>query len=480
MTCRRPYARRYDDISLVVWRGAATKSSQGSADAQTTVKKSSDTSILKVNATTEQPTTTAAAAAAVSSEAVSTSSPITPTSSASPNQDSQGHFVSEASTNLQTASSTPTPSSTLSSFSTPTGASGESNNPSNLYSAAQEFKNKNLLEKLQDLWYERSGTSEILALKESVNQASLEFDQASAKVTFARRHLDESLRDWERTSGQHLQLLQRRESWTPEDAQSFANLVGREITTRRALEQARHGLARAEETLSKRQLEYMNRMRRRYHEEQIWQDQWRVLGTYGTWSLIVLNSCVFLGSQYFLRMRENARMKAIEELIRENSVQIAAATLGSSGAATQSLQTATKITCETDQVDNDKLALFNDGEVEYQDEMLREEEAELVQMEKTRMKMAETEGASLKERLQLQWRNVQSSAGKSLQMLQSKSKLVLGQIQSRTAEIVASIPGIEEMPRSPSEVHVPSAIVGASISGVAVLVLIALVSPRSK
>jgi hypothetical protein len=224
----------------------------------------------------------------------------------------------------------------------------------------------------------------------------------------------------------------------------------------------------------------MNRMRRRYHEEQIWQDQWRVLGTYGTWSLIVLNSCVFLGSQYFLRMRENARMKAIEELIRENSVQIAAATLGSSGAATQSLQTTTKITCETDQVDNDKLALLDDGEEEYQDEMLREEEAELVQMEKTRMKMAETEGASLKERLQLQWRNVQSSAGKSLQMLQSKSKLVLGQIQSRTAEIVASIPGIEEMPRSPSEVHVPSAIVGASISGVAVLVLIALVSPRSK
>jgi hypothetical protein len=49
--------------------------------------------------------------------------------------------------------------------------------------------------------------------------------------------------------------------------------VGREITTQRALEQAQHGLARAEETLSKPQLEYMNRMRRRYHEEQIWQDQ---------------------------------------------------------------------------------------------------------------------------------------------------------------------------------------------------------------
>ncbi|KAL3917325.1 MAG: hypothetical protein SGARI_007743, partial [Bacillariaceae sp.] len=312
------------------------------------------------------------------------------------------------------------------------------------------------MEKLQDLWNERSGTMEILALKESVNEASLEFDQASAKVTFARRHLDDSLRDWERTSGQHLQLMQRRESWTAEDAQSFANLVGKEISTRTALEQARNDLATAEETLSKRQLEYMNRMRRRYHEEQIWQDQWRVLGTYGTWSLIVLNSCVFLGSQYFLRLRENARMKAIEELIRENSVQIAAATRSatvspSSSSSSSSSSKTDRALAKTEQVDNENIALVNDGEVEYQDEMLREEEDELVAVEAL-------ENASLKERVRHQWQNVKESAAKNWQSLHSNSKAVLRRVQSTSSDVVRSIPALDEMPKSPSEVHVPSAV----------------------
>ncbi|KAL3910886.1 MAG: hypothetical protein SGARI_001912 [Bacillariaceae sp.] len=331
-------------------------------------------------------------------------------------------------------------------------------------SSLEEFKDKNLFEKLQDMWYERSGTSEILALKESVNEASLEFDQASAKVTFARRHLDESLRDWEKTSGQHLQLLQRRESWTPEDAQSFANLVGNEITTRTSLEQAREDLATAEETLSRRQLEYMNRMRRRYHEEQIWQDQWRVLGTYGTWSLIVLNT-------------ENARMKAIEELIRDNSVRIAEAT-------SQSASTTNETTANAagrSQVDNESLALVNDGEIEFQDELLREEAATAA-VEERLEKVVELEqlkeGASLKDRLQFQSRKLRFRAIENWQTLQKKSKSILNTVKSKTQEVVTAVPGLDEMPKSPSEVHVPSAIVGASVTGVAILVLMAIISPR--
>ena len=59
-----------------------------------------------------------------------------------------------------------------------------------------------LVDQVGALWYERSGTAEILQLKESVNEASVAFDQASTDVQNARRHLDESLKVWERTSGQ--------------------------------------------------------------------------------------------------------------------------------------------------------------------------------------------------------------------------------------------------------------------------------------
>ena len=231
-------------------RGAATNTSNGSSSSPVTPIPPDST--IRNNDATK-----------IANEIPASSPPILPP----PIDASQASFGAAASSSLQSASSTPTPSSMLSSFSESTPKDNGQAMPSSLRS--QEFQDKNFLEKLQDVWYERSGTSEILHLKESVNEASLEFDQASAKVTFARQHLDGSLRDWERTSGQHLQLLQRRESWTTEDAQTFADLVSREITTRTALEQARQDLAAAEETLSKRQLEYMNRMRRRYHEEQI-------------------------------------------------------------------------------------------------------------------------------------------------------------------------------------------------------------------
>jgi uncharacterized protein (UPF0333 family) len=67
-------------------------------------------------------------------------------------------------------------------------------------------------------------------------------------------------------------------------------------------------------------MEYMNNLRKRYHEEQVWTDKWRILSTYGTWGLIGLNSIVFLVSQYMFRQREVQRMKDFEGLLKETLV----------------------------------------------------------------------------------------------------------------------------------------------------------------
>jgi hypothetical protein len=370
----------------------------------------------------------------------------------------------------------------LSSFSSPSSSSDTDTATTKLpsyYKEPDELPKKSFLERLQDLWYERSGTSEIIALKESVNEASLEFDQASTKVTFARRHLDESLRKWERTSGQHLQLLQRRESWNQNDAQEFANLVSQEITNRNALEQARKDLARTEETLSKKQLEYMNRMRRRYHEEQIWQDQWRVLGTYGTWSLIVLNSCVFLASQYFLRLRENARMKAIEELIRDNTAAIANYNNDIMGASA---------------TDTKELSRLYNVEVEHQERLLEEEaksrssareDKEMDQDDTkkgTHDSPATTSALWNKEQLLLHWQELKSKTKHGWETLKSTSKEMTTKVKTKTERIVASLPGsvVEAIPKSPSDVDIPSVIIGSAATGVAfVLVMVLFPNNRS-
>ncbi|KAG7355193.1 She9 / Mdm33 family protein [Nitzschia inconspicua] len=378
------------------------------------------------------------------------------------------------SSNVTTSTSTlTTPSSNLSSESSSSTTSSLSSN----LEVEELRNNKSFLERLQDLWYERSGTSEILELKESVNEASLAFDRASVQVNLARRHLDESLRNWERTSGKHLQLLQRRESWTPDDAQNFANLVSQEIMARSAMEKARNDLATAEETLSKRQLEYMNRMRRRYHEEQIWQDQWRVLGTYGTWSLIVLNSCVFLGSQYFLRVRENARMKAIEELIRENRVHNAAAHIPIEQQPVD-VPTPSQQTTSTSLAKETTAPLTNTTDKIESKEPFEDSTRQKNSVENLQESTVWQESTNWREKILFEWQNVHSTAVHKWQQLQSRSKTAFQTIQQKTQNIVAAIPALQEMPKSVDEVHVPSAIVGASFMGAVVVVVMFLVPTK--
>ena len=168
---------------------------------------------------------------------------------------------------------------------------------------------------LDNLWIERTGSGEITKLKEQVSTASFEFDKATRDVGIARRVLEQSLLEYETVSSRHTSLLQKRDEWTPEDATSFATLVNKEVLARQKLDDARTKLQKLEQELSSCQLTYINALRKRYHEEQIWQDKWRIIGTYGTWSLIILNTCVFLASQYIHRVREMERIKAIETLI---------------------------------------------------------------------------------------------------------------------------------------------------------------------
>ena len=173
------------------------------------------------------------------------------------------------------------------------------------------------LDRWFEVWYEESGTREILQLKEQVQESSAKFDETQRNVTQARGDLDQALKAWEDSQRQHTRLLQVRDSWTNEQAQEFAGLVQKEIEVRNNLEEAKQMLVKRETELSKSQLAYMDQLRRRYHEEQIWQDKWRVLSTFGTWGLIVLNSAVFLVSQYVNRQRETQRLRDMQELLKQ-------------------------------------------------------------------------------------------------------------------------------------------------------------------
>ena len=167
------------------------------------------------------------------------------------------------------------------------------------------------------VWEESSGQVELDQLKQVVVDCSSRFDEAVASVQRGRRSMEEAQRAYDDVHKRHASLLMRREQWTKEEASSFVDVTAEEVSARNALQDARDSLRFAEENSGQCQRDYMDAIRRRYHEEQMWQDKWRVLGTYGTWALIGLNTLVFLGGQFFHQRREVMRLKAIEELIQE-------------------------------------------------------------------------------------------------------------------------------------------------------------------
>jgi hypothetical protein len=177
---------------------------------------------------------------------------------------------------------------------------------------------------IQALWEQASGDAELRLLKNRVSKTSQEFDEAVRCVTQQRRHVEECQKRHEQVYQRHASLLMRREQWTPEEAGCFVDITSQEVKARQALHDARQELHNMETRASRLQQTYMDALRTKYQEEQAWQDRWRLLGTYGTWSLIGLNSLVFLFSQVLFYRREARRLKDIENLIKENLTPISA------------------------------------------------------------------------------------------------------------------------------------------------------------
>jgi She9 / Mdm33 family len=175
-----------------------------------------------------------------------------------------------------------------------------------------------LKERLVQTWDEHSGQRELEHLKRSVQQASMNFDVTVGDVVTCRSSVEDAQRAHDDAQKQLASLMMRREQWDGTDAALFVEYTSKEVKTRQALAEARNSLRKAEEDSSRCQREYMDVMRQRYHEEQMWQEKWRMLGTFGTWTLIGLNSFLFLGSQFFHQRREINRLKAIEQLIKDN------------------------------------------------------------------------------------------------------------------------------------------------------------------
>jgi len=184
----------------------------------------------------------------------------------------------------------------------------------------------NALKQMQDIVEESSGLSELTHLKQKVQDASTQFDVATKRVAELRDAATQAQKAHELAHKKHVSLLMRRDDWNADDAQAFVSITSDEVMTRQALLEVQDGLRRAEDAAINGQHLYMDAMRQRYHEEQMWQDKWRLFGTYGTWSLIGINTLVFLGGQYSKEKREMRRLQHMEALLIQSQEEAATRT----------------------------------------------------------------------------------------------------------------------------------------------------------
>jgi hypothetical protein len=178
-----------------------------------------------------------------------------------------------------------------------------------------------------------TGVDEISALKHAVANASRNFDTATARVQEMRRQLDQRTAHYQQLSQQHADMMNRRHEWTDQSVHEFASLTAAEGRARQTADQSRESVREAEANLHEAQNHYMDALRRRYHEEQVWNDKWRVLGTYYTWALIALNSAVFVGGQLLYYRREGQRLMAIQNMLQglKDNATITSATATTAG-----------------------------------------------------------------------------------------------------------------------------------------------------
>ena len=199
---------------------------------------------------------------------------------------------------------------------------------------------------LTDRWADAAGVNEIAVLKETVNDAARQVDKHTRTVQQVRQEVQKHTLEAEQLSTRHKQMvLLHREGTavlTEDDVQQFAQLTAAESKARATATASLQSLTAAEAALHQGQMVYMDALRKRYHEEQVWQDKWRVLGTYWTWLLIGLNSVVFVAGQVLHWRREEARLQAIQtSLVQELQEQLLPqlATLSSSQPTTTSTTT---------------------------------------------------------------------------------------------------------------------------------------------
>ncbi|RKP01756.1 hypothetical protein CXG81DRAFT_25595 [Caulochytrium protostelioides] len=133
-----------------------------------------------------------------------------------------------------------------------------------------------------------TGFNEIAQLKEHVLASNTALEEARAVMTQSKQAYEAAI-DRRKTVARTLtSLLQRKDTWVDADVESFTRVYREDVATEAAETAARAAYRQAEDAFDAAHVTYLNAIRERYMQEQLYSDKIRRAATYWTWGLLAL------------------------------------------------------------------------------------------------------------------------------------------------------------------------------------------------
>ncbi|MCJ1472448.1 sensitivity to high expression protein she9 [Lambiella insularis] len=197
---------------------------------------------------------------------------------------------------------------------------------SNIFIAGQRLNDLTGYSGIEALKKEIEEQEELVrTTRDSVQKAKADYTTAIATRSASQREVNE--------------LLQRKNSWSPQDLERFTSLYRSDHANEVAETSAQEAVTLAEGKAEEASSRLSATILARYHEEQIWSDKIRRMSTWGTWGLMGVNVLLFMVFQVAVEpWRRKRLVKGFEEKVMEALEREGAATNAATGAALAALQ----------------------------------------------------------------------------------------------------------------------------------------------
>ncbi|KAJ3147665.1 sensitivity to high expression protein she9 [Geranomyces michiganensis] len=178
--------------------------------------------------------------------------------------------------------------------------------------AASDRVSRDLLPRISDTLNELTGYAVVQECKRRVIAKDKALSAARERSDEAKRAYERGIEERRLCQRELNSLLQRKDTWMDSDITRFTELYRKDLGFEQSEAQAKLEYKNAAEDFDKCHREYLNEIRERYIEEQLYSDKIRRASTWWTWGLISLHFLLFLAVQLFVEPRKRRILK--EEL----------------------------------------------------------------------------------------------------------------------------------------------------------------------